>query len=1068
MDEAVVLTANGALEELTVAAGETVVFEAQANNCPDSGQWRDSWDYGDGSMDTQQLASSSCERSPIEQSRVYDSPGTYEASFTSEYCTFWLFFFCAGSWAEHGSDTVTIIVEDEAIDAETVIDYRMEAESWNGASGEVEDSSGYDNDGTAFDGADTDDESPVRSGDPGTCRYASIPSDGRISTSAPSELQQPDEFSVAFWFRAQDVSPQDSILSIGELNGTYARPVEILRNADGILRVVITDEGNNEQTLGHDASAFSGEWVHIAVTRRLGDAPGANQQVVEQLYVNGELVDFNDDERPNPPSLMMADDIHIGGLPGAYSGAADYDDVVFAEGALAQDGIEFLRDRDLPCPTAQLDHIRLTHPQSGLTCSPSEVSVQACADAACNEFFEEVVDLAFTSPGGNWSDNPISFTDTASVLLQYTQAETITVFAEATEPEAANPTRCFSAGVETNCEMDIASAGFVLDVPDHVSDEVVGGTVTAVREDDESPQCVPGFSDESKSVGFSQSYSNPDSGFLSVLLNGTALGDDNDYTPLSLDFDAEGVAEVDLQYPDVGEVQLNARYEGDDLEEGLVMLGQGSFIARPDHFTVVARSENMSIPEDSGASGPDGPIFATAGDEFEIEVSARNLSGDVTPNFGQESPAETVELEVDLAEPSGGNNPPLSGDLNPFGSDCDGDEAPGLACGEFSWAEVGILAITPRLAGGQYLTMPDSDVVGQSTDNIGRFVPAYYSVSRSGPELAAACTQDEPYNYLTRPMSFNDNAELTVTARNSDGLLTENAEGVWWRFEDRSGETSRSGGDFRYRDCQIENDDDFTDCDGLADTIPALAVDPGAVSIAENTGDSVSGGTARLVFGDGGGNGLFGHRWTSANGAPDIPPFQADFRTRVRIVDEDDIPFRRFENDSVVEETWYELTLPVEEDAEQRHGRLAIGNAHGSELLDLQARVVVESFQEDTSGQAWWRVNSDDACSDEVELTVEAQTASTPATLIESGDGCGFPEGFDKVWRETAQDGDFNAWFQCSNEVGSHRVNAETLPEWLRYDWSGDDDAHDQAPDGIITFGIHRGPDRRIDFREAR
>ncbi|MFU8833533.1 MAG: DUF6701 domain-containing protein, partial [Wenzhouxiangella sp.] len=213
-------------------------------------------------------------------------------------------------------------------------------------------------------------------------------------------------------------------------------------------------------------------------------------------------------------------------------------------------------------------------------------------------------------------------------------------------------------------------------------------------------------------------------------------------------------------------------FEGDtELEEGLVLTGQDSFIVRPDHFL-------LTVPDNPGATGPGGPVLGAAGAPFEINVAARNARDAVTEKFGRESSPEGVALDSAVFAPAGGNNPPMVGSFGSFGQDCAGSAAAnGTACGEFAWPEVGIVEITPRLASGAYLG--SEDVVGRTSDPVGRFIPASFNLSAGAITDRVeidGCTAT--FSYIGEPFGV----DFTLDARTVGGVTTANYEGAFARL----------------------------------------------------------------------------------------------------------------------------------------------------------------------------------------------------------------------------------------------------------------------------------------------
>jgi len=660
-----------------------------------------------------------------------------------------------------------------------IFSYFMEEPDWTGAAGEVQDSSGNGLDATTVGAADTDDTMPAIPGDPGTCRYGDFSGGGRRVTAPSSALvNAADSFTIATWVRMPDDAQSNgtpSIMAYGNtVGGSWPERYELYleRNSwngfstpswDTWVFVVRKANGNlsfHRMPVFFTAASnpLSDTWVHVVATYNSGNDRST-------LYINGAQEDQITMSGPN--SLNDAS----GGLglmahPGGQFDAQGFVDEVYMFGSVLDAAeVASLHQNTRPCDSGP-DHIRLLHPATGLTCSPAEVTVQACEDSDCTALFPNPVEVDFTSPTAAWTPDPAVFTETATVTLQYTTPDIVTLDALAIDPAADNPTRCFSGGAETNCEMEFLESGFVIDVPDHVADARVSGSISAVKADPADPQqCVPGFDNETKDVGFWSDYVNPASGALSVGIDGNAIGTASPGTAIAIAFDGNGVGTFDLRYPDVGDVELNARHEGSGDEAGLIMIGEDRFIARPARFT-------LDIPgnPDPAATDHTGDVFTTAGTGFQVTVAALNASDAITPNFGNETPAEDVNLELALVEPAGGAEPALAGNFNPFGTDCDGNTAtPGTSCGEFSWPEVGIVSLNPRLASGAYLGT--SDVVGAAIEHVGRFIPDHFQLinPRLIDRAQIACSAS-PFTYIGERFD----AEFSVLALSAGGIPTQN------------------------------------------------------------------------------------------------------------------------------------------------------------------------------------------------------------------------------------------------------------------------------------------------------
>ncbi|MDZ7791039.1 MAG: DUF6701 domain-containing protein [Xanthomonadales bacterium] len=654
-----------------------------------------------------------------------------------------------------------------------LLEYRFEQSSYDGTSGEVEDTSGNDRNGTTSGDAESEFDDPAIPGNPGTCRYTTFEASGDfrnggyIQSPGLSQLLN-DTATMTFWIRTTQTSDNTEAWRSPGIAG-----IEDEGGTDDIFWGWIDQAGRIGMSVGNDFSADqksttpinNGTWRHVALTwdRDSGDT---------EIYIDGALDQTgntgNGDVIGNSFSgIGRIENTNPGIDPYYFDG--ELDEVRVYGGVLSAGEIAAIRDETWQCDIGY-DHIRLHHPETGLTCSPASILVEACADPDCSSLYDGTVEIDFTSPSSNWTPDPVSFDGSVNVTLQYTTPGTVTLNASAIEPAASNAVQCLTpGGPNPGCEMEFFESGFMIDIPDHVADTVVNGTIEAVRADPGNPeQCVPGFDDRTEDISFWSQYFNPSSGSLQVNIDGNPIATTSPGTTSPIAFDGNGVGSFQLQYPDVGNVAVNAEYIGSGQDAGLVMTGQGQFVARPARFT-------LDIPGNPAATDDDGEIFTTAGSDFEITVAARNASDGVTPNFGQESSPESVDLELGLFAPSGGVDPGLAGSFGEFAVDCDGNNAAaGTACGEFAWPEVGIVSLTPQLASGAYLGTVD--VVGTQIEHVGRFIPNHFQLSN--PQLidrAAIGCSSSPFTYFGERFD----ASFTVFARTATGAPTQNYQGVF-------------------------------------------------------------------------------------------------------------------------------------------------------------------------------------------------------------------------------------------------------------------------------------------------
>lgn len=388
-------------------------------------------------------------------------------------------------------------------------------------------------------------------------------------------------------------------------------------------------------------------------------------------------------------------------------------------------------------------HIRLLHDGEGLTCAPESITVRACANADCTiPYTADSISVTLNSvANATWSSNPVSTnpaSGTAIVTLRKTDST-----------QAPNPVtlgvaapyagRCF-IGASENCNMTFHDAGFVFDVPNHVAETSQTVTIRAVKKSDSGVACVPAFASTSKPVNFTCAYGNPVTGTLPLRVSGAALNAANSATTacdvtgqtLNLAFNAAGAASINVLYADVGNMTLNARHS----DSGLVMTGNDPFIAAPASFALAASA----------------PFIA--GQSFTTRVTGRNASAQTTPNFGRETPAETVEFKnvtappvsptnSELVGPTGGQTGMLTaGAFTP--AKCSPAVA-GVVCDNtLAWSEVGDLTLSAVLKSGSYL---GSGFSAWGSGSAGPFRPAYLITELA--DAAGNATGSQPCGTFT-------------------------------------------------------------------------------------------------------------------------------------------------------------------------------------------------------------------------------------------------------------------------------------------------------------------------------
>ncbi|HIH0472012.1 DUF6701 domain-containing protein [Vibrio cholerae] len=455
---------------------------------------------------------------------------------------------------------------------------------------------------------------------------------------------------------------------------------------------------------------------------------------------------------------------------------------------------------------AQINHFRITLPQQALTCDVADVSVRACANSDCSNTFTDPVTAYLTpnslpSATGGWVNGPTLTLNNGIGLTQLrrNEAGTVDVGVSGSNPTAVafNNTQCSYNGSDfsaNNCTINFLDSGFIVDVPNAYANQTVTGTIKAVRKDNASQQCLPSFGNVQKSVAFWSEYLNPtanNSGFQSVTVgvNGTPIGQSaNNATSISLNFNQNGEASFPISYREVGSLALHARFTGSGDEQDLLLEGEDSFIRVPRALVLSANHSYNPTHQNGQCSAEDIScnVFARADENFDLNiravVAAPIEDNDFTNNLtAYNYQQQNIALQHTLVQPSAGQSGVLG--VNEYTHLLGGTTTVAQKVSEVGVFDFSLVAPTHYL--GLDLASANLPIDVVSTGPIGRFIPAYFDVSPMTVTLAAACsTGGQPFTYLGQPFSYANNPGLYLQPKSGSGSDTLNyLIGDWWRYE---------------------------------------------------------------------------------------------------------------------------------------------------------------------------------------------------------------------------------------------------------------------------------------------
>ncbi|BEH13376.1 hypothetical protein MAALD49_07440 [Marinobacter shengliensis] len=664
---------------------------------------------------------------------------------------------------------------------------------------------------------------------------------------------------------------------------------------------------------------------------------------------------------------------------------------------------------------AQVDHFEIDHDGIALTCQPETVTIRACADANCNELFTDPVAATLAPENGWLGGNVVNITGgVGTATLQNTVPDTVTLGVVGSQPSTRpqSQTLCRIGNgplAPGNCTLNFVDSGLAFEVPDLVSHRPSGPIqLRAVRRDDQTQACVPAFENVNKTIQFWSTYVSPGDTDRPVSrlveVDGVAIGNNStSSTGVELSFGAGGIAEIDIAYPDAGQMQLNALYRGSEATEdaGLLMPGADSFVSVPAGFCVFAASSCSQGDETC-------PLFRRAGESFDLTITAAGWQSDtdvdfcagnpVTPNF--ELPG--IPLQVELVAPAGGE----TGEVSP-GSYDHARAVDAQTTVAVNQPEVGVFRFLTSPAPGAYL---GRDLPQGRSAPVGRFYPDRFRVTVDPGAFEAECGTGQ-FTYTGQPFGWLMAPTALLEPLSVQGGRTRNYTFDGFRRLSVAGVSTL---------VPIE-DLAATDANGdpmafsVTQEAAALSVqEPGLILFSFNPNDQFEYPKSPVTR---------------------IEPFLPQLEFTVTSVQDTD----------GVQAEAAPYDFEPEASFEIRYGRLIMENVYGPETVEaLFMPFRVESFE-------GGRFVTHDADSCTTWTTTDIDSAETHHALL--ADSGVFDQGTAGPLR--------------LEPLGTQGTDLLTwdVPEWLEDDWNNDGVLAD--PSATATFGVYRGNDRIIYWREV-
>ncbi|MDT8383716.1 MAG: LamG-like jellyroll fold domain-containing protein [Gammaproteobacteria bacterium] len=959
-----------------------------------------------------------------------------------------------GTLANH-FPTVTILAGPLAY-------WRMDEAAWSSAAGQVEDQSGNGYHGTAVNGPATDTTTPALTGSPGTCGYGVFDGNNDYVALPAGFPNLTGSFTITAWIRADRIDKDQRIFA-DDHNNTGGYAFSLGDNANGQLRFF--SRNVSPVSLDSPTVIAAGTWYFVAAvhdatskTRRIyvASVAGTPAQVVQGTYTG-----------------TWGSDSGAAGIGGENNGASgsegssnwrfdgNIDEVRVYNNALDAAALAIVKQASHPCSGASIDHFVVGHDGMGINCMLEPVSVTAMLvdGVTTDTTYTGTITLDTQAGAGTWTlaTGNGTFTDatagdglatyqfvaadngTASFNLDYQSgigSIDVDVYDGAIRDDDSEPNLLFSpsgftvtAGVLTNPP----SLPIDLSIPAQTAASDFNLHLTAYGQTPTDATCgVIESYDGVQSVGFWSTYMNPVTGAQAMTVDGTAIATSQAARVAQNITFAQGQAQITVNYADVGSMALAMRDDSTgnpDLPTGIFGTSQ-SFVVKPAGFVLSnIRRTSDAFPNSGTAVDESGAAFMAAGDNFSVTVTAVNALGNTTPNYGQESTPESVSLTSTLVAAGAANNPAV-GFTTGFASFING-----VATGtDFHWDEVGIITLTPQVAPtaaettagnpGSYLGA--GDVVGTVSSNVGRFYPDHFVTTKTDGSFANACTT---FNYLGQSFGYlgMGNPTVKATAVNLAGATTANYTGVWARL-------GTAGVSLTYPTA----DNTQLDEGGLA--LIAVTSTPGSLARADNSDGSLT-----FTLGGAGAD-----SFAYVRDAAQVMPFTSDLTIELTAVDDGEA--------SAADLSPPKTITPIGN--AQRFGRGYAQDVHGtmSQTGDSLSMPIGSWFY---NAAGVWQLNTDDSCSSYAYTKTDAGIATT--IPVASASPLTLTGGVGSLTLSVSAD--------AGSPGGTSVVNT-VWPSWLQYDVDGidqllDGNSYDDDFSATATFGIFRGDDRYLYWREA-
>lgn len=336
---------------------------------------------------------------------------------------------------------------------------------------------------------------------------------------------------------------------------------------------------------------------------------------------------------------------------------------------------------------------------------------------------------------------------------------------------------------------------------------------------------------------------------------------------------------------------------------------------------------------------------------------------------------------------------------------------------------------------------PAERYIQSAAVNIGRFVPDHFSVTASNTPAFKTFCPSGSFSYIGQSFGYASVPQALITAQNAAGVTTQNYRDALWRPVPTFAYSSTSG---------------------ALDT--GLTTPPALVSNNNGTGSENVNGTDLMAY--------------TRNPTTPQAPFNADISLTLSVTDPSEAGVAGNGTISTIAPAVFNGAgsgIAFDSGNAFRYGRLKLGNAFGSEVLDLPLPLEVQYW----NGTVF-AINTQDSCTSlstgNVALGNYAKglsPANMGASHISMGSAfVGGKGGFKLIKPSPAAAGSVDVAINLGTGLASvdqsclawTKTSNGASMGYLRGKWCGAN--YDRDPKARVTFGIYKNPNELIYMRE--